>query len=383
MKIGILTLPYQTNYGGILQCLALQNVLRQEGHEVEVIRFRAAGQTGVVRRALLMLSSFASGGDFVAYLRDLRLTFAAKRKQQKGVPSDELLTRCADFISTHIRYTEPVDESQIAVFSDRYEALLVGSDQVWTGFARKQLTYLFDWSPAFGGLKISYAACSANRRIPRLVSRQVRSCLSQFDALSVRDENTCRLVKESCGRTPALVADPTWLYDFCELMQPPSIEEPYIFAYILGGEILGGHRAVIDEIKREWGDMKVIAVVLPDCSLEAGHFADQTIDNATPQEWLNLLTHAAFVYTDSFHGTIFSLKYQKKFLTYYTYAQRTSRLVDLKKRFRLPTVVASVDEMNDRKSIRNNFDYKEIELLIQKCRQESLAFLRQALIPRK
>lgn len=380
MKIGILTLPYKSNYGGILQCMALQNVLAEEGHEVEVIRYIPGKHSGILRRIAMVMSSFSSWLDFISYLKDGYKTICKKTKLRQGKPSPQLLSNCQDFISTHINYSRIVNEKNIAILASQYDAIVVGSDQVWTGLGQKRLIYLFDWSPAYDGLKISYAACSANAHVPRFAASKIRNRLKQFDALSVRDERTCRLVRQSSGICPSLVADPTLLYDFGPLLKAPFIEGSYIFCYILGSEIEGGHEEVIREIKKEYGDMPVVAVALPDCTLEAEGFADRVITDASPDRWLNLLAHSAFVYTDSFHGCIFSIKYQKKFLAYYSYAQRASRLIDLKKRYALNhIVVQSTEEMLANQSIRKNADYSVINPLVKKYRAESFDFLRTSL----
>ena len=380
MKIGILTLPYKSNYGGILQCVALQNVLAEEGHEVEVIRYVPREHSGILRRMVMVMSSFSSCREFFCYIKDCYKTFCKKRRLQQQAPSSQLLSNCQEFIDEQIRYSPIVHEENIAFLASRYDAIVVGSDQVWTGLGQKQLIYLFDWSPAYEGLRVSYAACSANAHVPRFATSKIKRKLQQFDALSVRDENTSRLVRQCSGVWPSVVADPTLLYDFGTLLKAPFVKEPYIFCYILGGEIQGGHKQVIDEIKKEYGDMPVVAVALPDCTLEAGDFADRIITDASPGMWLNLLAHSAFVYTDSFHGCIFSIKYQKKFLAYYTYAQRASRLMDLKKRYALNhIVVESVAEMLTNESIRKNADYSVINPLVKKYQTESFYFLRTSL----
>ncbi len=380
MKIGILTLPYKCNYGGILQCVALQNVLAEKGHKVEVIRYVPSEHSGILRRMVMMMSSFSSSREFFYYTKDYYKTFCKKRKFQQQAPSPQLLSNCQGFIDKQIKYSPIVHEQDIALLVSRYDAIVVGSDQVWTGLGQKRLIYLLDWFPAYEGLKISYAACSANAHVPRFAASKIRSRLQQFDALSVRDESTCRLIQQCSSICPSVVADPTLLYDFGALLKAPFMEKPYIFCYILGGEIQGGHKQVISEIKKEYGDMPVIAVALPDCTLEARVFADQIITDASPDMWLNLLAHSAFVYTDSFHGCIFSIKYQKKFLAYYTYALRASRLIDLKKRYALNNIVVqSTDEMLTNQSIRKNADYSVINPLVKKYQTESFDFLRTSL----
>lgn len=381
MKIGILTLHYTCNYGGILQCLALQNFLIERGYEVELIRYIPTERPGVLRRIIMLISTFSSLHDIYGFIHDQLCILRAKLEKRKKKSSSGLLNKCNDFIAKHLNYTFAVNEHTIGYLAPQYDAIIVGSDQVWTGLGQKHLIFLFDWEPIYKGLKISYAACSANSHIPRLAADKIERRLREFDALSVRDRNTYNLVKHTTEITPSIVVDPTFLYDFQEIVGSRIINGSYIFCYILGGEIQGGHSQVIAEIKKKYGNIPIIAIALPDYSLEAKKIADQVIVNASPQTWINLLTYSDFVYTDSFHGCVFSMKYQKNFLAYYTYAQRTSRLIDLKQRYGLEAVIVnSTKEMVAKESIKNGVNYLKVNPLIEKYKRESINFLKGSLL---
>ncbi len=108
-------------------------------------------------------------------------------------------------------------------------------------------------------------------------------------------------------------------------------------------------------------------------------WADIKVCDAGPGEWLYLIAHARFVYTDSFHGALFSIKFKKPFLAYYKEKIRAPRLLDLAKRYAVErSVVGSLDE-----ALENQFwkplDYQKTEALMVEDANQSRAFLDRAL----
>ena len=341
MKIGILTMAYRRNYGGILQCVALQNTLTSLGHEVEVIQFRSKQKASFRRRLRLLCTDFKFAV-YVSWLKDkCSDAFGRLLNKQHPLPKS-LLDNCGKFIQNNIN----------------------------------QLVYFGDWFPKFEGKLISYAACSSQSNVPKYNHQKVEELLSHFTAISVRDRHTWNIIRPFVKAEPQIVVDPTVLYDFTEYISPYEGGE-YIFAYILGREIKGGgHAKILAQIKNKYGDMPVKAVVLSDESLGIVPYADEVIYDADPGRWLNLLAHASFVYTDSFHGILFSLKLQKHFVDYYRELDMSSLWIDLKERWGLDDfVLDSADKIN----IDLFLDYQKINNKIKGERVQSLQYLVNAI----
>ena len=175
---------------------------------------------------------------------------------------------------------------------------------------------------------------------------------------------------------PPIVADPTLLYDFNPLLQDRIIPEPYILTYILGDEINGGNLVALDFIKKNCGkNIKVVAVVIPSVSLAGTIGADIIIDDCDPLKWINLIKFAEFVYTDSFHGVVFSLKYKKRFLAYYSFVKRATRLIDLNERYDIGNIVTHSSEIEKVLEENHSPSFDKIEEHIL----ESLKYLYQVL----
>ena len=377
MKIAILTHSYIKNYGGILQCVALQNKLEEKGHMVEVIHFMSSRKHNVRRRIKLLFTDF-SCQRFYRWFLDICTDFFEKLIGKQKPLSSGLLENCARFIKENIHYTEICDEDTIGrlIEQRQYDAIVIGSDIVWVGLGNERLIYFGDWQPRYIGKLISYAACSTLSHVPKFNEAKLEKLLDDFSHISVRDKHTFNLIRGYTHKDIQIVADPTILYDFGHYLKPCEGED-YIFTYVLGQEIDGGHRKAIAAMKKRYGDIPVKAVVLSDESTNIVPYADEIVDDASPDVWLNLLAQSKAVYTDSFHGIIFSLKYHRPFIAYYKEASRSTRLIDLKERFGLKgNIVSSVDEIDLSKDIC----YDKLQPVMDVWKDESLNFLKNALI---
>lgn len=380
MKIGILTMNYKGNYGGILQCVALRNILKDKGHDVEVIRFSAKDR-GAVKRKMRLLFSGLSIKTLGHHLHDITSDVFKRISGKRPQLSKQLLEKCKVFIDEHINYTEECDEDTIGELIQKHQldAVIIGSDKIWGELGREKLVYMGDWTPRFEGLIISYAACSSFPILPAYNKDKIHGLLKSFSAISVRDGYTQNLFKCFPDLDITQVLDPTLLWDFKSMLES-SDSEPYIFTYVLGREISGGHKKVIEEIRKKHGAIKVKAIVLSNESMDIVPYVDEVIDDADPKEWLNAISNASFVYTDSFHGILFAMKFNKPFLAYYTEASRATRLIDLRDKLHLENyIVSSLEECLEMKSIEHAPDYPMIYKELDELRKHSVSFLENAI----
>lgn len=371
MKIGVLTHKYSGNFGGILQCYALQETLKKMGHEVSVINF-AVSQNSFKEK----VSIFLKGGYSMSFVFSRILIYVNRGICKKY----ELKNRKAkEFLDTNVNLTELVHIESISSLVCRFDAIIVGSDRVWGALGNRILPYFFDWEPFYQGLRISYAACTPNDSIPYYNRNKIKKLLLKFDHLSVRDSHTMDMVKRYTGRTPELVLDPTFIYDFPIYGEHRENGEPYIFVYVLGLSIKGGHHAAINEIKEKTGLRWVKSIVVTKESLDVKKFSDEILFDVSPVEWITLLQKASFVYTDSFHASIFAIKYHRPFITYYSEHHRATRLLDLKERFHLDNhFVCHINEIDVSKIY--SFNYETLDLLLDVEKKKSLDFIRRALL---
>lgn len=372
-SIGIITHRGNYNYGGLLQALALQRWLTSQNFNVEIINLNKMQLTGskigrITRALLTPIDTFK------------KLVKSANSRQNKQ-PLKSFMQIFFDFKdSAKMKYSTEVLPNTIGEITKKYDAIIVGSDQVWCYKYARPLIFFIQWKPIYKGLMLSYAACSPDMDTPWYNRGIIKRQLMRFNEVSVRDTYTMKWVESICNRKPLVVADPTLLYDFEDVIGPNEINEPYIFAYCLGSEINGGHETVIKEIRKKYGAIKVIGVAIPNLSQEVEKFADEIIYDASPGKWLTLIKYATFVYTDSFHGCMFSLKFKKQFIAYYAQQSRASRLIDIRNRYGLENaIVSSVSEMQEKQCIQNGIDYEKTNSLIQEHIDLSKQFLNNSL----
>lgn len=383
MRIGILTQTDSStgyNYGATLQCLALQRLLESWENEVVVFNFESTDDRSFFYKSLNYLTAATNISEFIGVCGEITAGILGKFKKKTITINRDLSIVFDNFIRDNLNMTHVVHEDNMAEVASDLDAIIVGSDQVWSGFARKKLVYLFDWEPCFKGKRISYAACSARKGVSWMNRKKVADCMRRMNAISVRDIQTAVLVRKTAGLKAEIVLDPTFLYDFARHMESINIEGNYILAYVLGEEIEGGFENTLQKIRCYYPNSKLVVVALPGHGEAIYKYADILLTSCSPGQWLTLFSQASFVLTDSFHGVCFSLKYKRAFLAYYKSILRASRLLDLRNRFGLQAhIVSSLKDAIDKRSFQRIIDYVEFDKVLEMKKQTSLEFLRTSL----
>lgn len=367
MKIGILTLRYSVNFGGILQLVSLYNYLKEQGHDVYVISYKSKKKSSYLRKFLWRIFNFLGNRNFYSLIRD--------RFIDKNIPnrvnSKELITNNSLFQYDNLTFTKELDEDTIEENTKDFDAIIVGSDQVWSVTESQFLQFFIDWD--FKGKKISYAACTVKERTSLLNRNKIKTLLKNFDSISVRDCTSYNFVKDLTELSPKITCDPSMLVNLVTNVGQPVIEGDYLFVYILGDEIAGGHLNALKRIKNEIGLTKVVSVLIPSNSVVGENGADVVYDQCNPYEWLNLLFYSKFVFTDSFHGVMYSIHHHKNFVAYYRSFKRSTRLLDLSTRFLVSNnIISSVKELDE---VDYQIDYSDIDIKMNKLVEESKLFI--------
>ena len=368
MKAGIFTFQYAYNYGAVLQCLALYRTLRSLGVAADVVRYVPEG--------------------FHEPLPFWRGLGVKQGHLFRNIPKKWIAARHGpgmqrafdDFREAHFTFSPAcTSPEEIAEAVSGYDALITGSDQVWH-FAQAAPFFL-EWGMPYNGKRISYAPCCGHIEQPQERIGQISEWLSRFDHISVRNDFSKAIIEKVVGRSVTVVADPTLLTDLSDVQQ--KVELPcskYILMYTLGKEIAGGHKKAIQAIREKVGNIPVVAVIPSAHQPHLAPWADIKIWEAGPAEWLYLIAHAAFVYTDSFHGAIFALKNRRPFVVYYAEEGRSPRMVDLAQRYRLGGSVAQ-DYNSLKKCLAGSAfgDHEESFQLIALHVAESMEYLRNSI----
>lgn len=379
-KVGLAVCYDTKNFGSQLQVLATVKKVEDLGCEAEIIRYKKKLTPQFVRQTLPRLFNIS----FVA--SKLRSKVQAK-KMAKYPAYVKLIkvrnTRFSQFVKTHFDCLSPVYagwETLVKETRKNYDMFLCGSDQLWLPNNLGSHFYTLEFAPD-DKKKVSYATSFGVSCIPSFQKKRTARYLQRFDALSTRELAGAKIIRELTGIAAKVVCDPTMLLtpeDWAEVIcEKKLIEKPYVFCYFLGSNT--EHRLAAERLKQELG-LELVSCPFLDSFAECDlTFADEKLFDVDAADFVNLIRNAEYVLTDSFHGTVFSILHQKKFLTFNRFGNeansRNSRIDSLCELLKLQErrYDGSVEKLFD------EIDYEMVGQELAALREASICYLRDAL----
>lgn len=310
MRIGIITMYYgSTNYGGLLQAYALEEVLRELGYDCEQISYqRSSGKiinAKKVKKLIFDKKAVLIIKKIIIVVRRYMIYFFTKKRLQER---NELCHRFRSLIPHSKVYTE----ENIKECIDDYDVFICGSDQIWNPFWWTD-GYLLGFVPK-GKKKIAYAPSIARQQLSLDELNYLVQKIKDFNALSLRESTLIPILQKSVGRDIFHAIDPTLLLGrekYVGLIGEPIVKERYILVYLLGNN---SHYKHIIRKFAEREKMKLVYIpYVGEFGILDACYGKQKIYSAGPIEFLNLINNAGYVITDSFHCTVFSIIFEKKF----------------------------------------------------------------------
>ena len=399
MKIGILTQPLTNNYGGLLQAYALQTSLERMGHEVIILNRPMPFVPDVANDAFVP-SAVRFAKNCMKFLMRKPLT----RIYHELLPQQHIVTnRLTEiFIVTyHHKSPDFSTTSSLQVFCRKQgiEAFVVGSDQCWRPLYSPCLpNYFLDFAEGWDVKRLAYAA-SFGVDNWELTDEETKVCApltQKFDAVSVREASGIALCKEHLGVEAVHVLDPTMLLDAEDYNTLVSDFNPSIF------DIAPEHRVTttLDIAERklfgyvlnaDQSKNGFIRMVSEKAGLEVvqcmpkDHRAQEIFevcpDDCTfpPVElWLQSFRDADMVIADSFHGTVFSIIYNKPFWVLGNPGRGMARFHSLLKMFGLEDRLVTPD-LYDKIDINAPINWDAVNARREELKQMSLEFLKSNL----
>lgn len=360
MKSLTVTIHRGTNYGALLQAYALQRVQTDLGIDNIILDYsdpKGAHRLSPTSPTAMLSAVYSRGSRFLHRKAILRRTESFRQ-----------------FHDAHMKLSQfYASMEELRADPPEADVLIAGSDQVW----RYLETNAF--LPArfldFGGpdvKRISYAASLERLNYTPEQAEQVRRWLSDFDAISLREESARAYISSLTGREAQRVLDPVFLPEVSvwrDLAVDPQVKEPYILCYQV--QRCDRMQETVKRLKKATG-YRTIAVLSG--SVKYIH-TDEARFGVTPEEFLGLAEHAAIVVSGSFHGAAFGLLFGKP-----TYAvTRKGAASRLQEIMRTVHADAFCVEANHPIPLPSDFDFETVQALIQEMRLKSLSFLRQNL----
>lgn len=360
-RIAIITwYNFGMNYGQTLQAYALQKVLRLQGYYAETLTYGF----GIYSRI-----SFVNN---------------QKRKKRIGKQKEACQKTFDRFIRKNMVVSRPLCSKQdveLYLKKKRFDAVICGSDQIWNPYNIDSVYYL---NLDINLRKIAYAPSIILERFSDKFDEypEVREWVQKIDCLSVREKTGAGIIRKISGITPKIVLDPTLLLCGCEwekLLERGEKSEGYIFCYLF--DITEGQKKFILQLSEKMG---VPRIVFADILMENSNYVE-TVKNMSPERFLTLIKYASAIVTDSFHGTAFSILFQKEFYVvdngvdddsdkYYNIDRMITLLATVGLEERLLNNVS----INSVESIKK-IDYNHVNEMLEKARHSSLEFLINAI----
>lgn len=306
--IGIMTFHRANNYGAVLQCYALQRALNDEGIRNQVIDYRCR----YIEKHYSPMPS-VSFKHTKRFCLDL-LQVPNKIKTRK---------RFKSFLNKYISMSTPMLKEELRTKTKNYKTIIVGSDQVWNKLSSNgDKSYLLDFASK-NTTKISYAASVGIEEWQTTEKEDMRKSLEGFTSISVREPKSVEMIKEVYGGDVHVNVDPTVLLKVSEwekiTNESKLKKRDFIFVYIM--QPSDNLYLVAKELSKN-ENLEIISISTTERKCKIGKNAK----GAAVSDFLWYIKNAKYVVTNSFHGMMFSMIFQKEFFWDYQKGSNMSNM---------------------------------------------------------
>ncbi|CZE47028.1 polysaccharide pyruvyl transferase family protein [Campylobacter geochelonis] len=361
MKVGIFTLPLVNNYGGILQAYALNKALKNLGFETILINISIENSTKKLSK------------NYLKFLIAKYLLFFMKKYQNINFTAYKHHKDCKEFIKNEINpKTKKITTSKelLKFFKiKQFDACVLGSDQVFrpsyfVGFSEDfSLGFLND-----DVIKIAYAASFGGEEFAggvKNLERHIQN-LAKFKAISVREKNGVKICNDVFKQNAVHVLDPTLLVDKSEfdilIKFGKSLADDKILTYILD------KNKEKDEIIEKCSKNLATEIYAIDDDLNG--------NKVSVYEWVRAFSRAKMIITDSFHGCVFSIIFNKPFFVFINENRGNQRFYSLLEMFDIKDrIIKTIDDIN----LDNTINWQRVNEILKERREFSKEFLMQNL----
>lgn len=364
MKIAIMTWFQYANYGSVLQVTALKNVLEKKGHQVEIIQYYHGKRMKTL-----------SGKNYISMCWKIIL------KKLKSYKKNNMLETFAgdvfsEYRDNYLKLTEECETfSDLREVSNTFDLVICGSDQIWSPLCFDS-HYFLDFVASNEKI-VAYAPSIGVTKIDdKYIMEKMRELISRFNYLSVREESGAEIIKAMTGKEVPVVCDPTLLMKAAEWTDFFNVTnnntDRYLVTYFLGCN--EKHWKLVYKIAEMRGlKIRIIPVFLKDLKRKG-----EIINKAGPIDFISYIKNAELVCTDSFHGMLFSINFQKQFFVFERFAKKefdnqNTRIYNILKKFNLESRL--IRTKKDLCKEVQDIDYSNAVQKLEVLRKESELFL--------
>lgn len=366
--VGILTVHGGYNFGAVLQAFALQRTISGLGHSCSIIDYREPKPDSDYRLFHVPRNRGSIKHDILMML-NLRSHLMSRKRYER-------------FRSAYLSLTAQSYRSVEDILRGglRFDAYVSGSDQIWHPYLLdRPCGPIFFQNFVSSGRRVAYAPSFGFSEIPSQYRDRAAESIRRFDFLSAREDTGCAIIRDLTGRSAELALDPTLLQasaEYDKVAVEPSLDKPYILLYPM--QLSDRLRELALKV-RTCLKLPIVAVLPAFFEPWRFSFADKLIYDAGPAEFLGWMKCAAFVCTNSFHGTCFSIIYRKNFLGV-PHSGYNTRSYSLLSRLGLSArQLAEPERLGPDNPLLAPPDYSSVEPHLQQAIEQSLGYLQRAL----
>lgn len=377
MKVAGLTW-WRGNYGSILQAYALQELI----NTYTDVEYEILDQYGEMASAGNLFDKLKRWG-IKKTLKKIRWKFASVGFSARNAALQKFVEDRLHLSKK--RYTaETIKESL-----KEYDGYICGSDQVWNPILSDVNDIYWLGFAGSEKVKVAYAPSIGVTECDAETAATIRKNLADYDGISCREQPGSNFLNHILGANLCkTVLDPTLALPrekWDAILPAPKVapNTKYVFAYILRGD--KAQRQLVERYAKKHGLMVVTFPYLDSDYIEKydKKFGDKRIYDASPTDFIQLIKDAEYVFTDSFHCTVFSILYHKLYCLLPKVGKTQNlRLLDLQQKFQIEDRMIIDNELSTVERLKP-IDWKIVDERLNELRKESISYLVNALEKRK
>jgi len=382
--IGLVTCYFHHNYGSMLQAYATELIIEKMGLPYQTIACKKP-RDYMTENKLLYIAKKVVISDWKMWLGKKKIERAKRKDAQFKYNVDLRDAKFDEFAQTYFHTSRLCNtRSELKDMASEYSAFIVGSDQLWRTDSVEHGYFTLSWVPDHIR-KIAYSTSIGVKKIPWFQVKKNQWFMNRFDYVALREQSACDIYHQLTGKTANIVLDPTLLFtgeDWLSIQKKESLTDGnYIFVYLLGNN--PEQRIYIKKFSSQ-AKLKIVALQqLDDYIPSDDAFADEAPYNVGPCEFLNYIRNAAYVFTDSFHCSVFSTLYQKRFFTFSRFAENAKQSTNTRIDNLLHVVGLEERRWNVSRPIEEalilDSDFSKVDDRLADMRRSSMDYLQKAL----
>lgn len=348
MKIGIITFHRANNYGAVLQCFALQEALKQVGYNVQIINYK---------------QPFIESKDRIFSFAQITKIFSKPRKTIRYILETkhriQVNTLFNHFRNKYLNCTTACTKNNIP---QNFDCYIIGSDQLWNIECTKKIDTIFfgNFSHPKSSLICGYAISGNTKSLNQIPNEILKQYLRNFNHVSFREINLRDNVLQKTGINGRVDLDPTLLLSpnvWNKIINTNWENKKYILVY------------EVRRVKNKERNLDIAAVKLSQqLKCDIIHLSSYKY---TPEDFVSLFKYATYIITSSFHGTVFSLIFNKPVSVVKLNDGHDNRYINLLESINATHLLCDIDNI----IINNNIDYENINKDLKKLQEKSIAYI--------